>query len=333
MHSNMVKLLFLIAATALLTGCGNSDKNDTSESTVTTNGKDMNISADVTPPATTLQDDTNNSKIETTEEVEKTTYTCPATKQSEARFHDIFIDNDYGDIDYNESLIYADLKVEQIEALFNRAHKKDPTVDRPMVLPPQQIWESYDASKKILYLTNAERCARGLRPLEGIDPVLLDHVTKPYAEFISTHEADYIEHPHTADGKDPQERMAEAGIVLGKNSEYYAENLAMIGVNTAKQQPLYEAEAKALYAWMYQDRAKAYGHRKFILHTPYHDDAGEDKKEGLIAAYTAEITYKGNNGLYWTKAFIVMDGFDPTPKWDNNLQHTISVPLYKEVSE
>ena len=264
---------------------------------------------------------------------EKKSYECPATQQSENTFSDTFITDKYRDIDYDQSLIFADLKVDEIEALFNHARSADPTVNQPMVLPPQQIWDSYNASEKILYLTNAERCARGIRPLEGVDPVLLEDVTKPYAEFISTHEDTYLTHPHTADGKDPRERMEESGIVLGKNSEYYGENIAMIGIYTVKAQPLYEAEAKALYAWMYQDRNESYGHRMFILHTNYHENAGNPEKEGLIAAHTAEITYKGDNGFYLTKTFTVMDGFDPTATWDNNLSSVMSVPLYKNVSD
>ncbi len=265
-------------------------------------------------------------------QVGKVVYECPATQASEAAFRDTFTTESHADIDYDRTLIFAALSVEEIEALFNHARAADPTVNQPMVLPPQNIWDSYTASRKTLYLINAERCARGIRPLEGIDPTLRDSVTRPYAEFISTHEEIYLAHPHTADGKNPGERMAEAGIVLGKNSEYYGENIAMIGIATAKAQPIYEAEAKSVYAWAYQDRGEGYGHRKFIFHTGYNDDSGKVQSEGLIAAYTAEITYKDDDGFFWTKTFTVLDGFDPTPDWDDDLAHTTRLPLYKKLS-
>lgn len=262
---------------------------------------------------------------------EKVTYQCPATEQSESAYQAAFIENNISDINYSNDLLFSKLSVSEIEALFNHARASDPTVNEPMVLPPQELWDSYDASQKTLYLVNAARCARGIRPLEGIDPTLRDDVTKPYALFLTTHESQFLQNPHEADGKSPGERMADAGIVLGDNSEYYGENIAMFAIARSDHtQPIEEVEAKAVYAWLYQDKEVGYGHRKTILQTGLQDNSGKSGEEGLLAAYTAQIDYTDDQGFYVTHAYTVMDLFDPTAAWDGDLSHTERLPLYKK---
>ncbi len=271
-----------------------------------------------------------NTTLHITSPETKVPYTCPATLQSEENFTDLFSTQQYDDINYSSRIIFEKPTVKEIEALFNQARAVDPTVNEPMVLPPQKIWDLFDASEKVLYLVNAERCARGIKPLEGIDDRLERNVTTPYADFIATHEELFLSHPHTADGKTPGERMEDANITLGTTSQYWGENVAMIGIShTNAAQPIFESEAKAVYAWLYMDRSESYGHRQTILHTGFNDDSGESGKEGLLAAATAQKEYQDAQGAYWTKAFTVMDLFDPTPQWDEDLSHVHSVSLYR----
>ncbi len=159
-------------------------------------------------------------------------------------------------------------------------------------------------------------------------------VTKPYILFISRHEALFLEDAHRADGKTPDERMQDAGIVLGENSDYYGENIAMAGVAAPdRYMQIYQPEAKAVYGWLYQDKDEQYGHRNFVLHTGYHDDTGEERSEGLLAAYMATYQYRDDKGFYWIKSYTVMDGFDPAPSWDYHLTAQERVMLYRRARE
>ncbi len=262
---------------------------------------------------------------------QKTIYECDATKQSEDNFADTYITYSKDDIKYADSKNYSPLSVKDIEDIFNSARALDPSIqtDTKMVLPPQNIWDQMDASQKILYLTNSERCARGIRPFEGIDTTLENKVVKPYAEYISTHISDFEANPHSADGKSVQQRIEfSTDLELGVNMQSLFENIATFGVGSSVgYQIVYESEAKAVYGWMYTDKSQSYGHRKSLLVTGLIDDSGKSGVEGIIAAYTTESEYM-QDGFYWKRTFSVMDGVDPMSNWDNNLENIKSVPLY-----
>ncbi len=137
-----------------------------------------------------------------------------------------------------------------------------------------------DSSKKTLYLVNWERCARGIRLFEGIDPTLKENVTKPYAQYLTFHQDKFTTHPHTADGRDVKQRMQDAGIIFGKDSEYYAENITLITIyNNQKFDQIYEPEALSVFSWLYQDKEENYGHRDFVLSTGYVDNTGLQNQE------------------------------------------------------
>ncbi len=264
------------------------------------------------------------------EEERRIPYECPATIESEKRFRDTFITGSSENILYAPALITRPLSVTEIEQLFNRAHRSDPTVSEDIVLPDQTIWDQMDSSAKTLYLVNWERCARGIRLYEGIDPLLAEDVTKPYALYLTSHEESFILHPHDADGKGTKVRMEEAGIVLGETSEYYAENITLISTsNDRHYDDIFEPEALAVYSWLYQDRDANYGHREFVLSTGFVENTGKAHREGLIAAYTAKKRYVDQNGFYWTKSYTVMDGFDPLPAWKSQPRY---VTLYTKVA-
>ena len=257
---------------------------------------------------------------------QKIAHECPATTGSEAAFRDTYSSGDHPDIDYSTQILFQKLTVSQIETLFNRARAADPTINTPMVLPPDAVWEGYDAAEKLLYLVNAERCDRGIRPLEGIDDTLLEKVTLPYARFIAAHEEAYAAHPHTADGRTPGERMQEAGI---ERLTFWGENVAAIAIAPAEgTQPVYDSEAKALYAWLYMDRAHGYGHRAVILHTGFDDDTGTTGSEGLLAVATVQKQSTDERGIHWTRAYTVMDLFDPASGYATEAART--VPLYRK---
>ena len=93
-------------------------------------------------------------------------------------------------------------------------------------------------------------------------------------------------------------------------------------------QKIYESEAKAVYGWLYLDKSQNYGHRKSLLATGLIDNWGKNEAEGIIASFTSQKKNKKGD-LYYKSSYIVMDGVDPTSKWNNDLQNIKRVPLYR----
>ncbi len=253
------------------------------------------------------------------------------TLDSENSFNDTFIQNGNSDTKWSVSK-YDKLKVGDIETAFNTARAKDPTVTLPMTLPPQNIWDNYSSSEKILYLVNKERCDRGLRPYEGIDPKI-ENETGNYADYLKNHPDQYAAKPHEADGRTPWQRMAQdAGVIVNSNADFfqYGENIASLSVGSSGNDfpIIYESEAKSVYGWMYQDKGEGYGHRNFLLAKGLVENSGFKNMEGLIGVGKVTRQYR-DGGFFWTQAIIVMDGFDPRSNWDNDLADTIRVDLYR----
>ena len=266
-----------------------------------------------------------------TDDASKSIYTCNSTQNSENSFSDFYTSGNHSDTEWSASS-YDMLSNHDIERAFNTARQNDSTVHTPMVLPPQEIWNNYTSSEKVLYLVNHERCDRGLRPYEGID-ISIENVAMTYADYLKEHPDSYDTAPHEADGRNPWQRMEQdAGVQINVNADFfqYGENIASIAVGSSgNASPLvYEPEAKSVYGWMYEDKNEGYGHRNFILAKGLIENSGFDQTEGLIGVGVATRTYKKEN-IFWTQKIIVMDGFDPKSSWDNNLTHTRRIVLYR----
>ncbi len=277
----MKKLLYFLIP-LLFAACGSTDTTQKSQNTQQPSQSDS-------PNNTSDQTDS-----------QKTLYSCSATRQNEESFIDIFTVNQHEDIAWSVSK-YAPLSVKQIEEAFNKARAQERTVDKPMVLPPQQIWDGYSSSEKILYLINKERCDRGLRPYEGIDPKI-ENVASAYALFLKNNPDLYARTPHEADGRTPWQRMAQdAGVTIKQNADFfrYGENIASFAVGSSgNSYPfVHESEAKSVYGWMYEDKNEGFGHREFILAKGLVENAGFDQSEGLIGVGVAERTYRDGGTL------------------------------------
>jgi len=320
----MRQLLFMII-TFLFIGCGTTktDKTQTppADQNTPVNGTGNSNTADSQTPSTQGNSLSDQKKI----------YSCTNTLKSENSFSDAFIQNGNSDTEWSTSK-YNLLKVGDIETAFNAARAKDPTVTVPMILPPQNIWDSYSSSEKILYLVNKERCDRGLRPYEGIDPKI-ENEALSYASYLKNHPDQYASTPHEADGRTPWQRMAQdAGVIVNTNADFfqYGENIASISVGSSGNDfPLiYESEAKSVYGWMYQDKNEQYGHRNFLLAKGLVENSGFHDMEGLIGVGKVTRQYR-DGGFFWTQTIIVMDGFDPRSNWDNDLADAMHVDLYR----
>ncbi len=260
------------------------------------------------------------------------TATCRATPATDVAFIDMFVNFGTLDTPWPDSLNNGALSVDQIASAFNTARATTDPFElqgKALVMPLQAVWDGYSDSQKALYLINSERCARGILPYEGISLGVEEDVAQYYADYL----ADNNVFGHNEDGRDPFERLSQlAGVVTpggGPNnadSFSYAENLASNSLGSTGSPPtIHEPVAKAIYAWMYDDKESTraniaeppaenfiytYGHRKFILATGLVENSGEANKEGLIGIGVSTVQ-ESIDGLNWTKTYTVMNAFDP----------------------
>ncbi len=285
-----------------------------------------------------VNDSAGNAAMQVTREIQivaapvSAAYTCPATEQTEANFADSFVSESVDDLPWPSNMDGVALTTADIESVFNTARALDSTIvsGKQLKLPAQNIWDGYTSSQKALYLLNSERCARGIRPFEGISPEVETSPAQYYADYLATNDV----FGHSEDGETPWERLtSKAGVQVDVNADFfqYAENLAYRGRGAGNNYPiLYESVSKAVYAWIYADKADtngSYGHRKFALATGLVENSGEANKEGLIGVGLATSQYVDQNSIKWTKDYTVLNAFDPAESWD--ISNTITVDMAK----
>ena len=248
--------------------------------------------------------------------------TCPATIETEETYEDSFISSATADKDWPNDFSFGEVGVQIIENIFNDARLGDSTIKGyKLKMPTQAVWDEMTVSKKALYLINSERCARGIRPYEGIDSTIESVVSEEYANLL----AELRVLNHEADDMTPWERMAlYSEVIVGSNADFfgYAENLAVASVGSIQgYSPVHEPIAKAVYAWLYADKDDtqgSYGHRKFVLATGLVENSGEPNKEGLIGIGVSSVNFEDvteEGTLLWSSTYTVMNAFDPTEEW------------------
>ncbi len=173
-------------------------------------------------------------------------------------------------------------------------------------------WNSLSNSEKALYLINQERIARGVHPLHGVESNVIS-VAQTYAEYLFAN--DYFDHVDLQ-GNDPWDRL-NANPTIGACHDFLnvAENLAVF-VTSGSSIPL--PVERAVYNWIYVDRASAWGHRHAALWYPYNDNSGEVGKEGFLGiGLDSGGPYQGPFDQPWNFAsLVVMNIFDPCSTWN-----------------
>ena len=180
-------------------------------------------------------------------------------------------------------------------------------------MPSQERWDSMSIQEKALFLLNAERYDRGIKPFEGISPDVVG-VAQKYAELLYS----TGKFGHNEDGS-PWERLDSVDAIK-ENKDFlgFAENLYVAGAsNEFTKNPI----VKAIYNWIYSDSGSSWGHRKFCLANNLNDNSGENGQEGLIGFGLKE----GDKYAYYPNfksTIIVMNAFDPSSSWnhDNTIQ-------------
>ncbi len=277
------------------TSTGNSNSSTTTDSNSQTSTENSNSQGSIEDNNTTSID---NNDTNVSGRV-GCSYLTPIVDDS--NFTDIFPSNN---IEYSAK----GETVKDIEEAFNKAREKDPTVTKALKMPSQDIWNSMTIQEKGLFLLNAERYDRGIKPFEGISPDVVK-VAQDYANLLYS----TGKFGHNEDGT-PWDRLDRIeAIKNNKDFLGFAENLYVAGAsNDYTKNPI----AKAIYNWIYRDKGSSWGHRKFCLVNNLKDNSGESGKEGLIGFGLK----KGDSyALYpnFKSTIVVMNGFDPSDSWNN----------------
>ncbi|MCP1728063.1 RHS repeat-associated protein [Natronospira proteinivora] len=178
--------------------------------------------------------------------------------------------------------------VEAITQAFNYARAQDDSVFQYLVMPDQADWDAMSVSEKGLYLVNAERMARGLKPFSGFDPA----VVTAAQEFADYTRDNVLMIDHFADGRSPQERMDAVPYIdeHRHNQPIDPESLAY-GLDSEIPSEDY-AVARAIYQWIYEDAdwfeefegadGPAWGHRDHVFQVGLADSSHDPHQQGVL---------------------------------------------------
>lgn len=243
---------------------------------------------------------------------------CNAT--TDAAFVDTFVTDEAPDRDFvngNDVAVASEsFTVAEIAAQFNAARAGDVTIKEKLAMPEQTVWDAYTTSEKMLYLINAERCARGLMTFEGIDPRVVQ-TSQEWADLLSS--TGRFDHGTENTPDSVTNRLGDAGLD-GNNMDAVVagENLTRYFRGTATAPTIAEVEARSVYFWMYQDYANGnlYGHRKLLMTKGLSgfNDHGSGDSEGLFGA--ALTSKSGSQGAFTTNTVTaVMHVFNPNASY------------------
>jgi uncharacterized protein (DUF1800 family) len=214
-------------------------------------------------------------------------------------------------------------KVSDIEAAFNYARSKDETINKKLVLPSQDIWDSMSKEEQALYILNKERYDRGLKPFEGVEamnssfngnnPTSLADIAQGYANTL-WNKTSLL---HNLDGT-VDERLNRVDSLKNREHIPYNESLYANG-NGFKIDDI--PLIKAIYNWIYADAnvasGEAWGHRAMCLMKVSNDSFGAKGAEGIIAFGLKQ----GNDyAMYpeFKSSLVVMNAINPPANWNGN---------------
>ena len=236
------------------------------------------------------------------------------------------------DIDWSAG-IAADRK--EIEKAFNYARSKDPSIQQYLKLPNQSIWSAMSVQEKGLYIVNAERLARGLKPYEGISGEVMN-VAQAYADYILNYNL-VIGHFHNE--TTPSQRLDNNSTILnGRDQHIGTESVAAVFYKTDEA-----ALVKAIYLWIYKDKGwfesftpeqlegmslTPWGHRNHLLQKGLNENSGSPYAEGLIGFGIATGQYNPTKSQLTENdlgSVVVLNTFDPSSNWDMSSVETVNI--------
>jgi RHS repeat-associated protein len=213
--------------------------------------------------------------------------------------------------------------VEDIERAFNFARAQDPSVFQYLIMPSQALWDAMTVQEKGLYLVNAERTARGIKPYEGVAPEVAT-VAQEYADYILTRNQVI---GHYNDGLSPGDRLDVNAYIAGHRDAHVRNESVASGSGYGEQATVDRALAKAIFGWIYQDKAwfedfdwatgPAWGHRDHVLQTGLNENSGIPTAEGLIAFGVSRGPYLPGQASPETYGYVtVFHTIDQNDQWN-----------------
>nr|WP_306139198.1 DUF1566 domain-containing protein [Rheinheimera baltica] len=221
--------------------------------------------------------------------------------------------------------------VDDIARAFNYARSLDPSVHQYLLMPEQAQWDAMSVQQKGLYLVNAERVARGIKPYAGFDAAMVE-VAQTYATYIQSRNQVI---GHYNDGRSPMQRM-QAHSYIGANADSFISKPESVAGATDPN-PISDniALAKAIYFWLYYDKdwfvafgidGTPWGHRNHLLQTGLDDNHADNTTEGVVGFGLAKGLYQpGVNPVIKQGAVTVFKTIDQGPNWDSSRIQTVDV--------
>lgn len=199
--------------------------------------------------------------------------------------------------------------VDEIETAYNYARTQENTdlsTNLPQIdFPEASVWQTMNTNARALWIINKERIDRGIQPLEGTAPEVID-VAQQYCQFLIDNDTT----GHYADGHNPLYRLQQ-NATIQSCMQAYNENIGYSYSNNSVP-PTFVLE-RLLYWLIYEDASANWGHRQNFFKSNFTDNSGEIGKEGLLGVgYVVGTSYK----TYNYAAFIVCNIIDPCDTWN-----------------
>src|SRR5690554_4472733 len=213
--------------------------------------------------------------------------------------------------------------VDDIARGFNYARSQDPSVFQFLIMPDQATWDAMSFQEKGLYLVNAERTARGLKPYQGVAQEIVT-IAQDYADYI--HDRNQVI-GHYNDGLSPSDRL-DSNAYLANHRDAHVKNESLAsGAGYAEVPTADQALVLAIYGWLYQDKSwfedfewatgPAWGHRDHVLQTGLDENSGIESEEGLIGFGTARGLYGPGQASPSSYGYVtVFQTVDQNEQWD-----------------
>ncbi len=213
----------------------------------------------------------------------------------------------------------SQLSVKEIEKSFNNARLIDRSVSQYLVLPDQLKWDSMSVAQKGLYLINAERQARGIKPFDGIAPEITS-IAQYYSDYHIDNDAQLS---HQADGTSSVQRL-DSNETIFNNHDMYSRPESLYGsYKSASPNDLNSEVVNAIYNWIYVDKTPyvgtTWGHRNQLLQIGLNENSGSLFSEGIVGFGASAGMYdpldENIEGAEYG-SFVVFNVVDQSATWD-----------------
>jgi RHS repeat-associated protein len=222
--------------------------------------------------------------------------------------------------------------VQDIARAFNHARRLDPSVQQFLIMPSQAAWDAMTNQQKGLYLVNAERVARGIKPYAGYDSAIVE-VAQDFAKYIQSRNATI---DHFLDGRTPMQRMLSHPYTAANADKFIKYPESLVSNSAPYPRGNDYALVSAIYRWLYVDKkwylyfglteGEEWGHRNHLLQTGLNDNHGIATEEGVVGfgiekgLYQPEAASPTNQG-----AVVVFKTIDQGTTWDQARINTVDV--------